>query len=157
MTAKKKTEIEYRLLVVPAYDETMQKYGTLFLVETVKQFTNFNYQILIEEGVHKRTVTWKIHGLSAPAMSMPAVGGAKFDKIYFDMNGTVHFTMIKKDGHENTATLKVTPQGVKIVELPEHPFMTVYTSTDEFEAKRIADMQKPVHKPDIHRTTPVQK
>ncbi|HLP16071.1 MAG TPA: hypothetical protein VK470_07430 [Bacteroidota bacterium] len=157
MAAKKKSEIEYRLLVVPAYDETLQKFGTLFLVETVKQFTNFNYQILIEESFQRRTVTWKIHGLSAPAMSMPAVGGAKYHKIYFDLNGTVHFTIFKKDGQENTATLKVTPAGVKVVQLPEHPFMTVYTGTDEFEAKRIADMQKPSHKPDIHRSAPVQK
>jgi hypothetical protein len=157
MAAKKKTEIEYRLLIVPAFDETLQKHGTLFLVETVKQFINFNYQILIEESSLKRTITWRIHGLSAPAMSMPAVGGAKYDKIYFDMSGTVHFTLIKKDGQENASTIKILPAGVKIVQLPEHPFMTVYTSTDEFEAKRIADMQKPSHKPDIHRAAPVQK
>ncbi len=157
MAAKKKAEIEYRLLIVPAFDETLQKHGTLFLVETVKQFTNFNYQILIEDSLVRRTLTWKIHGLSAPAMSMPAVGGAKFDKIYFDLNGTLHFTIFKKDGHENTVTVKVLPGGIKVVELPEHPFMTVYTGTDEFEAMRIADMQKPSHKPDIHRAAPVQK
>jgi hypothetical protein len=157
MAAKQKTEIEYRLLVVPAYDETLQKHGTLFLVETVKQFTNFNYQILVEEEYRKRTVTWKIHGLSAPAMSMPAVGGARFDKIYFEMIGTVHFTLIKKDGQENTVTVKVGPNGVKIVDLPPHPFLNVYIGTDEFEAKRNDDMQKPSHKPDIHRSAPAHK
>jgi hypothetical protein len=122
-----------------------------------KQFTNFNYQILIEESCKKRTVTWKIHGLSAPAMSMPAVGGAKFDKIYFDLSGTVHFTLIKKDGEENTVTVKVSPTGVKTVEVPDHSFVSVYTGSDEFEAKRTSDMQKPSHKPDIHRSTPGHK
>jgi hypothetical protein len=157
MAAKQKIEIEYRLLVVPAFDETLQKHGTLFLVETVKQFTNFNYQILIEESFKKRTVTWKIHGLSAPAMSMPAVGGARFDKIYFDLIGTVHFTIIKKDGETNTITVKVGPTGVKVVEVPEHAFLSVYTATDDFEAKRNDDMQKPSHKPDIHRAAPSHK
>jgi len=157
MAAKKHIDLEYRLLVVPAFDETLQKHGTLFLVETVKQFTNFNYQILVEESCRKHSVTWKVHGLSAPAMSMPAVGGAKYDKIYFDMIGTVHFTMIKKDGQENTVTVKVGPTGVKVVELPSHPFMNVYTGSDEFEARRTDDMHKPSHKPDIHRTVPGHK
>ncbi len=157
MAAKQKIDIEYRLLVVPAFDETLQQHGMLFLVETVKQFTNFNYQILIEESSAKRTVTWKIHGLSAPAMSMPAIGGARYDKIYFGLSGTVHFTLIKKDGQENTVTVKVSPTGVKLIDMPQHSFIAVYTGSDEFEAKRTDDMQKPSHKPDIHRAVPGHK
>ena len=157
MAAKQKIELEYRLLVVPAFDETLQRHGTLFLVETVKQFTNFNYQILIEDVLKRHAVTWKIHGLSAPAMSMPAVGGARFEKIYFDLSGIVHFTLIKKDGQENTVTVKVSPTGVKLVEMPPHPFVAAYTGSDAFELKRTDDMQKPSHKPDIHRSGLVHK
>ncbi len=157
MSAKHHIDIEYRLLVVPAFDETLQKNGILFLVETVKQFTNFNYQILVEESCVKRTVTWKIHGLSAPAMSMPAVGGARYDKLYFTLSGTVHFTLIKKDGQENTVTVKVGPTGVKLIDMPRNSFIAVYTGSDEFEAKRTGDMQKPMHKPDIHRAVPGHK
>lgn len=146
-------EIEYRLLVVPAFDESLQQHGTLFSLETVKQFINFSYQLLVKETSVKRTVTWTIHGLNAPAMSMPAVGSARFNKIYFGLSGTVHFTLITQDGQENTFTLKVSSTGVKLVEAPRHPFIAIYTHSDEFEAKRTDDMHKPENKPDIHRTT----
>ncbi|HTX18495.1 MAG TPA: hypothetical protein VMG34_07530 [Bacteroidota bacterium] len=152
MAKKKYKGIEYRMLILPFYDETLKKHGTAFLIETVKQFSNFSYEIVVEESRSEGHLTWALHGLRAPELLMPSFGGAQYRKVYFDLKGTVGFTLKKIDGELNEFKLKVLPTSVVTKDFAGIPFVSVYTSEALFEEKRPEEMEIPVHKPDIKRS-----
>ncbi|MDE3057718.1 MAG: hypothetical protein KGJ59_07165 [Bacteroidota bacterium] len=153
MAKKKHKGLEYRVLVTPTFDETLKKAGTLFLIETVKQFSNFNYEVVVEDHRLNETTIWSLHGLRTPELSMPSVGAAQFRKIYFDVKGKHNFILRKADGEENLFTMKISPSSVSILIQPEHLFASIYTSNEEFERNREQELDRPVHKPDVKRLT----
>lgn len=151
MAKKKHKGLEYRVLVTPTFDETLKKTGTLFLIETVKQFSNFNYEVVVEDHRLSDTILWSLHGLRAPELSMPSFGAAQFRKIYFDIKGKYNFILRKIDGEENLFTLKISSSSVSILSQPEHLFASLYTSEESFEHNRDQELDRPVHRPDIKR------
>jgi hypothetical protein len=152
MAKKKHKGIEYRMLIQPTYDETLKKHGTAFLIETVKQFSNFSYEIVVEESWVNSHLSWTLHGLRAPELLMPSFGGAQYRKIYFDLKGTYTFTLKKIDGDFNEVTLRILPTAVAMKNFTGTPFVSVYASEKLFEEKRSEEMEIPVHKPDIKRS-----
>jgi hypothetical protein len=109
MAKKTRKGGEYRMLIQPTYDETLKKAGTLFLIETVKQFSSFSYEVVVEETREEKQLTWALHGLRAPELLMPSFGGAQFKKIYFDLKGIQTFILKKIDGEMNEFKLKISP------------------------------------------------
>ena len=159
MAKQKYKGIEYRMLIQPTYDETLKKNGTMFLIETVKQFSNFSYEVVVEESLKDNQVTWALHGLRAPELLMPSFGGAQFRKVYYDLMGTYAFTLKKIDGEANEFSLKILASSVTVREGPPKPFVSLYTSEDLFEGTRDQESEKPHHKPDVKRSSdrPLQK
>ena len=159
MARKKYKGIEYRMLIQPTFDETLKKHGTSFLIETVKLFSNFSYEIVVDEKWEENRLSWTLHGLRAPELLMPSFGGAQFRKVYFDLKGTYSFTLKKIDGEFSETTLKILPASVVMKSTVGDPFVSVYSSEALFEEKRPDEMEIPVHKPDIkrHRTLPQRK
>lgn len=151
MAKKKHKGIEYRMLIQPTFDETLRKHGTAFLIETVKQFSNFSYEIVIDEKREGNRISWTLHGLRAPELLMPSFGGAQFRKVYFDLKGTYTFSLLKIDGEANDIALKILPTSVVVKSFTGTPFVSVYSSESLFEEKRKDEMETPVHKPDIKR------
>ena len=147
----KRKGIEYRMLIRPVYDETVRKDGTEFLIETVKQFSNFSYEVVVGESTGEKQLTWALHGLRAPELLMPSFGGARYSKVYFDMNGTYTFTLKKIDGEVNDFRLKILPGSAKLLSQPETPFVSMYLSEKLFEERREEEMEIPQRKPDIKR------
>ncbi len=152
MAKHKHKGLEYRMLIEPTYDETLKRHGTLFLIETVKQFSNFNYEVVVADAVEAKSIRWALHGLRAPELSMPAFGAAQFRKIYFDLRGKYLFTLRKIDGEESSFDVKISETAVQVAPPEEQSFVTVYASETEFESNRMRDLEKPKHKPDIKRT-----
>lgn len=131
MRKRKKSLIEYRLLISRSYSEASRKLGIVFRLETVKEFSSFNYAIAVEEQLTGNTIIWKIHGLRSPAISLPATGPATFVKKYEDLKGSYLFTITKLDGAENTFTLDIFEQKVSVVKAPRQKFLEILTSVDE--------------------------
>lgn len=154
--AQKKHPIEYRLLVRHFIDDTLKKEGFQFLLETTKQFTNFNYVIDVKENVVEKKILWTLHGLRAPSMNMPSTGTAKFQKVYFELPKSAHFTLIKKAKvraeTEFTFSKKAITSTKKI-----SSFLKIYTDEQEFESKRVGDVVLAEPKLDIHREPIVKK
>ncbi|HTY10145.1 MAG TPA: hypothetical protein VMF88_03635 [Bacteroidota bacterium] len=142
---------EYRMLIQPTFDETLKKEGTLFLIETVKQFSSFSYEVVVEETREEKRLTWALHGLRAPELLMPSFGGAQFKKVYFDLKGTVTFILKKIDGEANEFKVKLSPSSAAVQSVSGKPFVTVYTSQKLFEEQRPKEMEMPKRKPDIKR------
>jgi len=147
----KKQSIEYRLLVIPTFDETLKKEGILFLLETTKLFTNFSYFIDIRDEMNGNILRWSLHGLRAPELNLPATGTAQFRKVYFDLPKTVKFTLVKKENIQAATEFKILKSSVKSKDGLVN-FLKIYTDVDTFEASRADDAEPPEHKPDIHRT-----
>lgn len=146
----KKQSIEYRLLVQPTFDATVNKEGILFLLETSKQFTNFAYVIDVKETVEGKKIVWVLHGLKAPSMNMPSTGTAQFSKIYFDLGKSAEFTLIKKEKIDASTTLKFSLTSVSSTKSVVN-FLKIYTDENEFIANRLTDVEIPEPKPDTHR------
>lgn len=152
MAKKQHKGVEYRMLIRPTYDETLKKSGTLFLIETVKQFSNFSYEVVVEEMLEGKQLTWALHGLRAPELLMPSFGGAQFRNVYYDLKGTYVFILKKIDGEVNEFQLKILRSSVTLQHGPDTPFVSFYTSEKLFEETRAAELEKPHHKPDIKRS-----
>ena len=141
------------MLVQPAYDEILKKNGTMFLIETVKQFSSFSYEVVVEESMQEKQLTWALHGLRAPELLMPSFGGAQFRKVYYDLKGAYAFVLKKIDGAVNEFQLKILPSSVTLQRGPDTPFVSFYTSEKVFDETRDRELEKPKHKPDIKRST----
>lgn len=152
MGKKQHKGVEYRMLIRPIYDETLKKSGTMFLIETVKQFSSFSYEIVVEESLEGRQLTWALHGLRAPELLMPSFGGAQFRKVYYDLKGTYVFILKKIDGEVNEFHLKILASSVTLQHRPDTPFVSFYTSEKLFEETRDGELEKPQLKPDIKRS-----
>jgi len=139
------------MLIQPTFDETLKKAGTLFLIETVKLFSNFNYEIVVKDSKDKKNLRWSLHGLRAPELSMPASGAAQFRKVYFDLKGTYAFTLQKIDGEENSFELRVLASSVSVKGTPRTPFVAIYTSPQIFEMNRSLESERPIRKPETRR------
>jgi hypothetical protein len=128
MRKKKKSPIEYRLFIFPFRGETARKRGTVFRLETVKEFSNFSYTIAVEERLTEDAIIWKIHGLRAPEISLPATGPASYERKYENLRGVLSFTIMKLDGVENTFTLDFFNRKVSIIKAPRRGFLEVLPS-----------------------------
>lgn len=146
----KKQSIEYRLLVQPTFDASVNKEGILFLLETSKQFTNFSYVIDVKETVAGTTIVWKLHGLRAPSMNMPSTGTAQYSKVYFDLGKEMEFTLVKNEKVTASTTLNFSRSSVKTSNSIVR-FLKIYTDEREFVNNRVTDAEIPEPKQDIHR------
>jgi hypothetical protein len=143
--------VEYRLLIVPSYDETLNKNGILFLLETTKQFTNFAYLIDVQDSLDGNELTFTLHGLRTPSMDMPTTGRAQFSKVFFDLPKKIMLTVVKKEKITAKAEIKFLKSGFTASK-SRVSFLKIYLDETEFETKRMADTLLPELKPDIHRT-----
>jgi hypothetical protein len=131
---KKKPSIEYRLFITPRYDETRKKETTLFLLETIKEFSTFRYSIVVRHAVNDKAIRLDILGLKTPELTMPAFGSAREHIEIDDLRGTYDVSVAKLDGGENHFSLKVTKKGVSVEYHPSGKFITVYTDPAEWKS-----------------------
>ena len=156
MTTTKHEEIDYRLLIKKVFDETLQKEGVLFYLETTKQFTNFAYIIDIQDTRIDDAIAWSLHGLKSPSMIMPTTGTAQFSKVYFDLPKKFTFTFLKKTSIKTAIEVKYLKTSYS-VSGKQSNFLKVYTDEDAFERNRLSDALPPETKPDIHRKSSVSQ
>jgi hypothetical protein len=106
---------EYRLLIAPHYDERKQRNITRVVLETVKSFASFRYELTVEEKVSSNTIAYKILGLSAPQLSLPAVGPARFAREYDNLSGVYDISIQGLDGKTSIMGIRIRPNNVKVI------------------------------------------
>jgi hypothetical protein len=116
-------EQEYRLLVTSRFHEREQRHKTRVLLETTKAFASFQYELSVQATREDRTLRYRILGLSAPSLSLPASGPARFEREYDDLQGTFDVVIEGLDGSANTFTFDVAPGAVRIVHQPKEAFV----------------------------------
>jgi hypothetical protein len=116
-------EREYRLLVTSRYHEREQRHKTRILLETTKAFASFQYELSVQATREDRSLRYRILGLSAPTLSLPASGPARFEREYDDLQGPVDIVIEGLDGSTNTFSFDVAPGAVRIVHQPKEGFV----------------------------------
>jgi hypothetical protein len=122
---KKNSAVEYHLAIRMVLDEATRKHGLIFLLETIKQFGNFNYEIAVDEVFDGKTLFWTLHGLKAPELSMPSSGSAQFRKVHYDLPGRFHFVLRKTDGSEGAFDCETRGPRIAIKNIVHHSIFTV--------------------------------
>lgn len=124
---RKKNRLEYRLFIVPTYDEVSKKWSTLFRLETVQEFSAFQYEIAVEEKVAERRIEWRVRGLRSPAISLPHSGPALFTRKYNKLRGKYNLIIRGLDGMENEFTVDIGGRKVSLLKSPKEKFLEILT------------------------------
>jgi hypothetical protein len=98
---KPEVALEYRLLLTHRYNERRKKTVMVAALRTTNEFSNFRYQIVVEEHRTNNELRLKIQGLRAPQVSLPGSGPATFEKEYDDFAGQLTLIVTKLGGEEN--------------------------------------------------------
>jgi hypothetical protein len=122
---KKHREPEYSLHVFHHYDERTRRALQVFLVQTIKEFTSFNYEIMLDGALRERLIQLKILGLRTTPLIMPGVGPAKGHHDFLNLHGVYNLSVIKLDGETNEFEVNVEPAHIDIHGDPAHPFILV--------------------------------
>jgi hypothetical protein len=130
-----KENSEYRLLITPQFNERGQKYTTLFLLETVKSFASFRYDLSVEETLDKKTIRYRVLGLKTPHLSLPSPGHAQFMREYDNLKGTYDVVIEGLDGKTNSFSIRIAPQQVRLMSPPTQSFISVCTDRGSWSDK----------------------
>jgi hypothetical protein len=123
---KKKTEtLEYRLFITPQFNEREQRFTTVFVLQTTKSFSSFQYEISVEEHIDGRNIHLKILGLKTPQLSLPAFGHALFTREYDNLRGTYAVHVEGLDGTVNVFSVRITQKKIAVIKAPPKRFVDV--------------------------------
>lgn len=122
---RKQRDPEYSLHVFHHVDGRSRRALQVFFVQTIKEFTSFNYEILLEAALEERTIQIKILGLRTTPLIMPGVGPARGRWDFTNLRGSYDLRVVKLDGETNEFRLDVSRSRLTIQGAPPHPFITV--------------------------------
>jgi hypothetical protein len=118
-------EVEYRCIVGKMIDDmTGLEYST-FSFETAKEFSSFRYEIAVRYKVEPGNLVFRVLGMTATRMMMPAFGTAKsLLKVPTLPVGKYTVTILKSDGSENIFYIEHTRKGFQILKpIPRKRFI----------------------------------
>jgi hypothetical protein len=117
MKPKKKSEgPDYRCFIFPDFDEREQRYKTRVVIETTTLFSNFRYELKVDEHVEGKTLKYTVRGLTTPKLSLPHPGAARFTRLYDDLKGTFEMIVEGLDGKTAWSKVKITPRKIEVLE-----------------------------------------
>lgn len=118
-------EVEYRCIIGKMIDDmTGLEYST-FSFETAKEFSSFRYEIAVRYKVEPGNLVFRVLGMTATRMMMPAFGTAKsLLKVPTLPVGKYTVTILKSDGSENIFYIEHTRKGFQILKpIPRKRFI----------------------------------
>lgn len=125
--ARSREDPEYRLLITPHVTERTQRPTTLFLLETVKAFATFRYELSVDTQVSDDTIHIKVLGFRTPRLSLPSSGSARYEREFEHLDGTYAVTLQGIDGRSNTFTVRFAPGEVEVLKKPRSSFVVLTT------------------------------
>jgi hypothetical protein len=131
MTAKQRRDPDYQLNVFSHYDEESKKEVIVFLVQTTKIFTSFQYDILLEHSLDERVVTIAILGLYVPEILLPHTGPARGRRDLSGLAGSYTIRVVKQDKSVNEFLVDINAQGIVLKTKPADAFILVSTDPAE--------------------------
>jgi len=127
--AAPKLPLEYKLLIRPKYKEIERKTVIEFGLRTVNEFTNFKYEINVEQEQTDKTLRLIIRGLRAPKTSIPSIGPAVFFSEYENLSGNYNVIISKHGKDENQFLVEIAEKAITVKRRPKKKFIDI--TTDE--------------------------
>jgi hypothetical protein len=100
---------------MPHLNQRKQNTTTLVTIETTKVFASFRYDISVKERIEQKKIHYRIMGLRAPRLSLPAAGPAQFSKEYDGLKGNYIFVVEGLDGTVSTFSVRLSPRPMKLL------------------------------------------
>lgn len=124
--------VDYRLLITPRYDERTQRAVVHVAIRTVKEFSNFRYEVVVTHRRDDYTLHLDIEGLRAPELTFPGSGPATFEQVYEELFGTFDIEVKKLGKEVNRFRVHITPESVTVEEKPKEKFIEIVTSIEDW-------------------------
>jgi hypothetical protein len=118
---------EYLLTVTSQYKEIEDEYRTVVILQTVREFASFRYELNVHEERHEQSITYRVTGLKAPQLSLPGNGPAFFTREYSTLRGPVKISVEGLDHKTNVFEFEVGEKAVRLTNAPQRPFVAVST------------------------------
>ena len=67
---------EYRLLITYRYSEQLKMMVVHVALRTIEEFSNFRYEIVVQDYIDNNYLKLEVHGLRAPKSTLPSFGPA---------------------------------------------------------------------------------
>ena len=123
---------EYVLLVTPHINPRTGEQVTLIGLRTVIEFTAFLYDLVVQPTLEGHTLTLLIQGLSAPELTLPAMGPAEFRHERKDIDGSYDIVVSKHNKLFDTYAVRVSSTAVKVEKIPEKRFSNIVTRLEDW-------------------------
>ena len=124
--------IEYLLLVMPEYDESQEKETVFVGIRTVKEFSNFQYELIVTDTLEKDTLILNIQGLRAPKTNVPTIGFARFTKVYEQPATIKHIIVHKMEKRENAFVVRFAKQRIQVKSRTGDPFIDIVSRREDW-------------------------
>jgi hypothetical protein len=121
----KKKAFEYLLIVSQKYDELKKKQFNIFHLQTVQEFTNFRYELVVEEKIKPHEIKYKIVGIDTPHLLIPGGGHAFYEKSYPQLSGEYKIEIVNLDGISNVFIVKFSKDKIKLVDSQQKSFVDI--------------------------------
>ena len=125
MAKQRKHEPLYTLNIFPVYDDATKQERIIFLVQTVRIFIHFRYEIVLQDSVENNEIHLKILGLHVPSILLPQQGPAVGRREYELFEGSYKLIVTKQDGALNEFEINFQRNTVTMVSQPKNPFILV--------------------------------
>ena len=123
----------YRLTIGSRIDERDRKPLTVFTLETMREFTSFQYDLVVRELFTGDALRFAITGLTPPDISMRRGGPARYSRELSDLNGTYDITVEGLDKKEETFAVRINGRSIELLHAPPRSFVQVMISNTEQE------------------------
>ena len=124
--AKKKSEIEYRVVAFYNYDVLQKKQFYVVSLSTIKEFSQLNYELSVDVRKNKDSIDISILGLNTKQSYLVKPSAAVTDLFFEELFGNFKINVIKQDGSINTGIyyFNVFKKELRLVEeiLPKKKF-----------------------------------
>jgi hypothetical protein len=123
MIEKKKHEPEYTFHVLHSANPETGDPVTAFVVQTVREFVSFSYEIPLKSAIEGRMISVKIHGLRVPENLVPGKGRARGIALHPRLKGKFELSITNVDGAVNRFWLTFTSRAIEIRTISKKPFI----------------------------------
>ncbi len=123
MTEKKKHEPEYTLHILRTTNRETGEAVTAIVVQTVREFISFKYELPLESTIEGTVINLKIHGLRVPENLVPGKGRARGAVLLPKIKGKYELSITNVDGVLNKFFLTITARGFEVKKTSRMPFI----------------------------------
>lgn len=123
MSEKKKHEPEYTFHILYTKHPETGTAVTAFIVQTVREFVSFKYEIPLVSKIEGQQIHVRIHGLRVPENLVPGKGQARGTIYHRRLKGKFELAITNVDGVLNKFLANFTNRSIEVKRSSRNPFI----------------------------------